>query len=479
MKKTFITTMPDKAGAFLTASKIISSLNGNITRVSYNKAIDVHTLFIDVSADKKTLDEITERLQNTGYLDRAEKPKHVMLVVFKLEDVPGAVKPVLEVLNKYDVNISYISSEENSTKYQYFKMGLLISDDLTVKNMLDEISKICELEILDYNPSGEILDNTVFYLSFANRIRSILNLTQEETNAVIADSNATIQHLGDNTDAQKAFSYIEKFASLLNKYKGNNYVCSVSKQKITERVTLFCILPPCGGNAYLLKDDNDLLLIDGGFACFKEETFNIIRTLIPNFDVLNKTCYCTHTDMDHVGLFYYFNDIRCNINSYEDFERELRGENNFREVNAKSAPYSRISRIISKYHTPDIKNVTPFNYNRAVDGAPLTKIHAFTFGDITFEVFEGNGGHVKGENIFISKDANLLFTGDIYVNIKGFSKEQAEFNSLAPFLMQSVDSDKELAKKEREALFVMIKDSPDMLICPGHGTPLKVSDIIK
>ena len=46
MKKTFVTTMPDRAGAFLKASRIIADLDLNITRVSYNKAIDTHTLFI-------------------------------------------------------------------------------------------------------------------------------------------------------------------------------------------------------------------------------------------------------------------------------------------------------------------------------------------------------------------------------------------------------------------------------------------------
>lgn len=45
MKKSFITEMPDKSGAFLKAGKIIAHYGGNIVRVSYNKSLDVHTLF--------------------------------------------------------------------------------------------------------------------------------------------------------------------------------------------------------------------------------------------------------------------------------------------------------------------------------------------------------------------------------------------------------------------------------------------------
>ena len=57
MKKTYITTMPDHIGAFLKASECFASHGINITRVSYNKAVDSHTLFIDVDGDEKELEK--------------------------------------------------------------------------------------------------------------------------------------------------------------------------------------------------------------------------------------------------------------------------------------------------------------------------------------------------------------------------------------------------------------------------------------
>ena len=57
MKKTFVTNMPNHIGAFLKASKCFSSLGINITRVSYNKAVDSHTLFIDVNGDKQMIEK--------------------------------------------------------------------------------------------------------------------------------------------------------------------------------------------------------------------------------------------------------------------------------------------------------------------------------------------------------------------------------------------------------------------------------------
>ena len=56
MKKTYVTTVPDHVGAFLRASRLIAGLGINITRVSYDKAIDLHTLFIELEGDEAGLD---------------------------------------------------------------------------------------------------------------------------------------------------------------------------------------------------------------------------------------------------------------------------------------------------------------------------------------------------------------------------------------------------------------------------------------
>ena len=62
MKKTYITTMPDHIGAFLKASECFASLGVNITRVSYNKAVDSHTLFIDAEGSEAQLLKADEQL---------------------------------------------------------------------------------------------------------------------------------------------------------------------------------------------------------------------------------------------------------------------------------------------------------------------------------------------------------------------------------------------------------------------------------
>ena len=160
--------MPDKAGAFLKASQIISNYGGNIVRVNYNKAIDLHTLFIEVSASKEAHTKIQTELEKNNYLFDSSENQKILMIVLKLTDKPGSVTPVLEILKKHNVNISYMSSQENGTQFQYFKMGLLIENTQEMTYIIEEISKICEISILDYKVTDRLLDGTVFYVSFAN-----------------------------------------------------------------------------------------------------------------------------------------------------------------------------------------------------------------------------------------------------------------------------------------------------------------------
>ena len=82
MRKTYITKLPDKAGTFLKASQIISSFGGNIVRVNYNKAIDLHTLFIEVSASSENHEKIEEELKKSNYLfDTKENQTDARIVI--------------------------------------------------------------------------------------------------------------------------------------------------------------------------------------------------------------------------------------------------------------------------------------------------------------------------------------------------------------------------------------------------------------
>jgi glyoxylase-like metal-dependent hydrolase (beta-lactamase superfamily II) len=82
----------------------------------------------------------------------------------------------------------------------------------------------------------------------------------------------------------------------------------------------------------------------------------------------------------------------------------------------------------------------------------LRQIGFFDFADLHFEVYEGRGGHLPGEIVLIDYAHHVVFTGDVYVNLKGMTAEQARYNQYAPILMTSVDTDPKLCAQERSAV---------------------------
>jgi glyoxylase-like metal-dependent hydrolase (beta-lactamase superfamily II) len=467
MKKTFTTVMPDKVGAFLEASRILASLGLNITRVSYNKAVDTHMLFIDVEGDAKAIAAASARLGEIGYLQN-KTLGNVILIEFRLRDVPGAVQPVLELIDSYRFNISYISSQENGTDYQYFRMGLFTENEQDVSEFLRQAAKLCAVKIINYNPTGKVLDNTVFYMSFANMIAERCGLSEDEKYDLIVDSNLIMEMLNQkNSPPYKTFDYIGKFAEGLVKYRGADYKARVTAYD-WNGLKLTLIEPPCGSNLCLMDTGEGILCVDSGFSCYRMEDLAIIRNVFPDFDTRPKDLLLTHADLDHIGLTDIFDRVFLSRKCYDNFVRENAGKPNLRQRSPAHAPYARISALLTHYKPLPTGNMRVVGGGSEPIAALIEKIGEVKLGQLEFETFEGKGGHVPGEVIYVERRKRLLFTGDIFVNIKSFTPEQTKFNKYAPYLMTSVDTDPKLAAAERQEITSLL-DKGKWLLIGGHG----------
>ncbi len=468
VKKTYITQMPDKAGAFLQASRIISKNGGNIVRVNYNKSVDVHTLFIEVNAEKDAHKYIWNELSDLGYLTEAQNEQKVILIVLKLIDKAGAVTPVLEIINNYDINVTYISSQETGTPYQYFKMGLLIDSPDEIKSLLDDISRICEVKIIDYDITEKSLDNTVFYITFANEMREILSLSQEKTNEVIINSNKIMQTLDERNELPlKTFDYIKQFAAFVVEQKGDNFKADIRVIELSNGITVYLIQPPCGSNTYIIKSKNELLFIDCGFACYKSEMIKIFTELLGDLSEYQKSIVITHTDSDHIGLLDMFDTVYMSDTCYGNFSAEHNNMPSLREQEALHCPYCKLSKIISGYTPPSLENCVVIG--KKTDDELITHIGKLNFADLDFDVYEGCGGHMPGETVLVCEKYKIIFTGDIFVNAKGFTENQRQFNLLAPYLTTGINANSEKAKAIRKLL---TEKYAGYTVFPGHGTEI-------
>jgi glyoxylase-like metal-dependent hydrolase (beta-lactamase superfamily II) len=220
----------------------------------------------------------------------------------------------------------------------------------------------------------------------------------------------------------------------------------------------------------------ELVFIDSGYAVYAEEMRRIFTDIWPDFERRPKRMYITHADVDHCGLLSRLKDARIILNakSAESLKRQRGGFADYRENTPLTYGYSQISQIISGYEPPDdcrfeiMDSETPAHHDH------LLLIGRMSVSDIAFDIYEGSGGHLGGEMIYVNRSLGILFTGDLFVNIEGFSDEMKEFNALAPYLMKSVNTDSAKASQMRSEIIKMaggisLANSSPCLIFGGHG----------
>ena len=453
MKKTYVTSMPNHIGAFLKASKCFSFLGINITRVSYNKAVDSHTLFIDAEGTEEQLKKADTELEKIGYLQSNTNKTSIVLIEFCLPDIPGSVTNVLELINEFNFNISYISSQENGTDYQYFKMGLYVDDFDKISEFLKEAEKLCKVRVINYNSSEKIYDNSIFYNTYVLGLSEVMGLSEEVRRELLVHVNLAMQTLDEQgLSPYRTFDSISKFAELLGYSKGRNFNPRISTHKITNNTEIILIEPPCGSNTIIIKSNDKVLFIDSGYACYSDEMLDVLRKILPDFDNMEKTILVTHADVDHCGLLPMFDKIIASTKTANCLKNEYEGKNGYREENPLHKPYINICKILTSYKAVNPDKITALWNDVPNLKEPLTQIGFFDFEELHFEVYEGKGGHLLGEIVLIDYSKHIAITGDIYINMHGLTAEQAEYNQYAPILMTSVDTNSKLCLEERKAI---------------------------
>lgn len=486
MKKTFTTVMPDRIGAFLEANLCVTELGLNITRVSYNKAVDVHMLFIEVEGEEDALVLAEQKLHEKGYLSSDRYQGSVLLLEFHLKDEPGTLRPVLELIRQYELNISFVSSQSDGSGYQALKMGLFVENGREVSDFMHNAALLCPIRVIEYNKRERVLDNTVFYISFAEEIAEKLCLSDEQKQNLIVQSNTIMQMLDERKGSpSKTFEYIGLFADHINKSRKTGYEPRITRHKTELGLEIVNIEPPCGSNTTVMLCGDRLLCTDCGFSMHRDEWRAVLEKEIPGFGRMKKSLLLTHADADHSGCCEDFDTVYASGTCFVNFMRENSGMTALREENPIHAPYIIISKILTGYTPPSTDNFAVIDdvTDKSMDGdAPEESEHLSysgklkfpcSIGDLEFEIYEGAGGHVGGETIFVERRHRIVFTGDIFVNIKGFIPQQAEFNRLAPYLMTSVDTDPVLAKAERNEIWKIL-GSGKWTIFSGHGAAVEM-----
>ncbi|MBO4568564.1 MAG: MBL fold metallo-hydrolase, partial [Candidatus Methanomethylophilaceae archaeon] len=243
----------------------------------------------------------------------------------------------------------------------------------------------------------------------------------------------------------------------------------MTRYAVAEGASVTVIEPPCGSNVIILESEGETLFVDTGYACYRDETLKAVREAVPGFDGMRKRVLVTHADLDHIGLCHLFDEVLAGENSALCMREEYEGRDGFRESNPLHKPYIGMCKILTGYEPVPAGKVVVMWPARPECDALLYPVGFLSLGRLRFEVYEGRGGHLKGEVLLIDYSNKVALTGDVYVNVHGMTEAQAQYNRYAPFLMNSVDTDPELCKAEREDLMRRLGPG-DWMIFGGHGS---------
>ena len=472
MEKSLAFALPDRQGTLREAMRIFSQHGVSVLRVSYNRLVDVHALFVDVWGSTSAIANAENELRAWRFLPEQRPIGQVYLLELATDDDLSLLEPVLTHISRNELNVTYVDARTDGA-HKTIQIAVYSESIKELINLLDDIKATCDVKLVPSSKRPPTLDNNYFMLSFAQHITSLLGLSDDDEQKILINSNRIMQNLVRNEeDPFRPFVSIRHIAETMAFYKNDSFVAASRITHLTTEkgLRITGIEPPVGSNTWVLECDDLLLCVDGGYCCYAEYLERMLKELYPNWDKTRKEHVLTHGDTDHIGACGMFDRIYASGNTIDGFSFETMGIATWREQNPLSFPYDCIGNVFSQHRTPDLAHMVCLGEPSpsALQQELFKRIDTLEVAPLTFEVWEGKGGHVRGETVFIERAHRICLSGDVFVNIHGQTKPQARFNALAPYLMTSVDSNPNLARQERKALFGLLGEGT-WQVMGGHG----------
>lgn len=163
-------------------------------------------------------------------------------------------------------------------------------------------SRYC-IEILEYDTTGEKIDDTVFYIRFAQQIREIIGRSGDPfLFSFLADINHAVQewmNLGE--DPKKIFESFLLTGRTLRDTTAERFFADIQTISLAPDVRLVCIQPPCGGSIYLIDTGDECTMIDTGYGIYAQDISILMEKLFPGCKERISHLIITYADADHCG----------------------------------------------------------------------------------------------------------------------------------------------------------------------------------
>jgi glyoxylase-like metal-dependent hydrolase (beta-lactamase superfamily II) len=477
-KYSFIARMPNRPGALHAAAAVVKRENGNINRLQFDQRIDPQTVFFEVTADDRAYRQIEQALADLGFLQDTLRPLNILKFYIFLPHEPGALHEFLNHTTSCQANISAIDFDDRGRHPDRLTVNLGLEESAAAERLLNVLKSLYRIEIVEYDTTGKSLDQSVFYLRFAQQIREIVGEPDDRfLFRLLGDLNHAAQELMNlGQDPKTVFESILSTGRTLRATTGDGFFADVQVISVAGDCLLACIQPPAGGSVYLLKTRDGITMIDTGYGIYSRDIQRLMERVIPGTGDDLAQVIITHADADHCGAG---GDFAVPVLMHPGTRDIIRAAN--RAYGSRSAGsvleeiYTTMINLFSGFNPPEDPALFSTVPQGEVGGFPV--IAMLSIGGYRFQVLEGLGGHLNGQIYLYCQEIGLLFTADSAINFKHLSSDRAEYNTLAVILVTSVNVDSGVAKIERQRLLKLAGDTTGTfakgrtkcLVCGGHG----------
>jgi glyoxylase-like metal-dependent hydrolase (beta-lactamase superfamily II)/ACT domain-containing protein len=478
IRYSFIARVPDKPGSLHKAAEIVKLYGGNINRIQFDRRIDPFLVFFELTTGEEDYREIIRDLGELGYLQTSLKPLSFLKMFVYLPHCPGALFDFLNYTTSCRANIAYIDFDDKGRHPERLTISLNLEESEAADRLLDALRSKYRIEVIEYDNSGAHLDDTVFYLRFAQSIRDLIgNSPDDFLLPLLGDINHIVQELmGHGESPKDVFESILTTGNSLKTTSGEHFYADVQHIVVTSDLDLYCFQPPCGGSIYLFSSPDEQVIVDTGYGIYYQNVQDMLcahNLLVPG--KLSRIIV-SHADADHCGAtgFYHVPTLM-HQGTQKIIAESNRAYGSRSEESILEEVYTKLIGLFSKFNPP--KMVVLFGEGNGEKIGLFPVIDQISICGLRFLVLEGLGGHQYGQIYLFNTENGLIFTADTVINFEHLTNDRAAYSSLAAFLVTTVNVDSDIARMERKSLFEIIsscdkelgKVGKKCLICGGHG----------
>ena len=476
-KYSFVAHMPDEPGSLHRAAEIIKQYDGNINRIQFDRRIDPGTVFYEVTATEESYRKIMDDLARIGYLQTSLVTLDFLKFCVYLPHRPGALYEFLSYITAAGANIALIDFDDKGRHPDRLTISLNLEQSKEIDRLLDELKSRYRLEIVEYDRTGRHLDDTVFYVRYAQAVRDLIGESEDAfLLSFLADSNHIAQELMDRgCNPHQVFDSVLATGRTMMETSGQGFYASVQQFEVAPGITLYCFQPPCGGSVFIISSPDDLVMIDTGYGIYHNDFMALFSRYGIDMRKLSRIIV-THADADHCGASGHFTvPVHMHNGTLAIIRTNNRGWGSRSQESVLEEFYTKMINLFSRFQVP--KDIHCFGEPGGEKRGIFPVIGTVSVGPLHLDVLDGLGGHTFGQVFLYSRDHGLIFAADSVINFGSLTKARADYSSLAAFLVTSVNVDSDRAKQERIALMALAEETDKALassgrrclICGGHG----------